>query len=128
MPLPQRSVDLQSAAQPSPSTVFPSSHTSPAIASGMPLPHFSFDLQSASQPSPSTMLPSSHTSPGSSWPLPQSLRMQTSWFFAHWVPAGQTRSESGQGTLAGARHAPSGSTAIETTAISESREFFIDVL
>src|SRR5206468_2974237 len=54
--------------QPSPDTVLPSSHCSPA--STTPLPHSGGGggvsiVQSAEQPSPSTVLPSSHCSPAS---------------------------------------------------------------
>ncbi len=63
IPLPHVSSDLQSAEQPSPETLLPSSQTSPFDLSTMPLPHASFDLQSAEQPSPSLLLPSSQTSP-----------------------------------------------------------------
>src|SRR6185312_13310137 len=73
VPLPHFSSDLQSAEQPSPDAVLPSSQTSPLMVSTMPLPQVSFDLQSAEQPSPETLLPSSQTSPlqVSTMPLPQ---------------------------------------------------------
>src|SRR4051794_36476237 len=72
IPLPQLSVDLQLAEQPSPPTVFPSSQTSPAAASRRPLPQLSFDLQSEAQPSPLTLPPSSQTSFRSTIPFPHS--------------------------------------------------------
>src|SRR5262245_29047725 len=49
--LPHFSSDLQSAEQPSPSRLLPSSQISPLVTSRKPLPHFSFDLQLALQPS-----------------------------------------------------------------------------
>src|SRR6185312_3145297 len=70
VPLPHFSSDLQSAEQPSPEAVLPSSQTSPLTVSTMPLPQVSFDLQSAEQPSPGALLPSSHTSPLPASPLP----------------------------------------------------------
>ena len=100
VPLPQDSSLRQSAEQPSPPAVLPSSHTSPASSSSLPqvisrqmleqpaaglggshssfasqsmipLPQDSSLSQPALQPSPSSQLPSSHTSPGSTKPLPQ---------------------------------------------------------
>ncbi len=59
-PLPHASRDWQSALQPSPERVFPSSHTSaPSVT---PLPHIS-TKQLGPQPSPATVFPSSHSSP-----------------------------------------------------------------
>src|SRR5436305_1850028 len=57
MPLPQTSSDRQSAEQPSPEMLLPSSQTSPRAVSTTLLPHTSVDLQSAEQPSPDTLLP-----------------------------------------------------------------------
>src|SRR5262245_3478936 len=69
--LPQPSADWQSAAQPSPLSVLPSSQTSST--SLMSLPQVSSDLQSDEQPSPLSLSPSSQTSPAasSSTSLPQ---------------------------------------------------------
>src|SRR5262249_22148203 len=55
-------------AQPSPSTIFPSSQSSPAVTMPLPQP---VGVQFTSQPSPLTVLPSSHVSPTSVTPSPQ---------------------------------------------------------
>ena len=83
---------LQSAEQPSPSTVLPSSHASPG--SRTPSPHGA--MQSAGQPSPERLLPSSQTSPRSSRPLPQVPTTQilpsgvVPWVSMHCSPGGHT--------------------------------------
>src|SRR5262249_32464123 len=114
MPLPQISVDLQSALQRSPLTVLPSSQTSRLLGSlpllsRIPLPQLSSDLQSRLQPSPSWMLPSSQTSPLplSTVPLPQVSEggMQTFCTAAQYWPTGQT-SPSRQITLCGWKQLP----------------------
>jgi hypothetical protein len=63
-------VKVQSFSHPSPATVLPSSHSSPA--STMELPQSPSITQLAEQPSPSVVLPSSHSSPSSRIPLPHS--------------------------------------------------------
>jgi hypothetical protein len=79
---------LQSAEQPSPSTLLPSSQASPG--SSTPSPHGG--VQSAGHPSPERVLPSSQASPGSSLPLPHVTRMQIrpSLVSAHCEPGGHT--------------------------------------
>ncbi len=76
----------QSAEQPSPSSVLPSSQASPG--SRTPSPHGG--VQSAGQPSPERVLPSSQASPGSSLPLPQVKRIHVfaSPMSAHRSPGG----------------------------------------
>ena len=105
MPLPQLSLLWQSAPQPSPPSLLPSSqispasntplpqymasqegeqllagfggsHSSPASQSTMPLPQLSLLAQPLEQPSPSSLLPSSQISPGSTTPLPQYMALQ----------------------------------------------------
>src|ERR1043165_9148598 len=95
MPLPQISVDLQSAEQPSPAAVLPSSQSSPG--SIVWLPHTSF-LQDAEQPSPSRTLPSSHSSPESMIALPHGVTMQSCWLAAHAVPSGHENPRSPHST------------------------------
>ena len=70
MPSPQKGSIVQSAEQPSPSMLLPSSHSSPS--SSMPSPQKGSTVQIAEQPSPSMLLPSSHSSPSSRIPSPQS--------------------------------------------------------
>ena len=62
---------VQSAEQPSPSAVLPSSHSSPRSSFAVAADAVDARLQVAEQPSPSTVLPSSHSSPVSTVPLPQ---------------------------------------------------------
>src|SRR2546426_416398 len=64
----------QLAEQPSPDTVLPSSHCSPA--STTPSPQRGSRWQVAEQPSPETVLPSSHCSPGSRMWLPHTSSRQ----------------------------------------------------
>src|SRR5262245_11161575 len=89
-PLPHTSLEQQSALQPSPSMVLPSSHASVSCPAGQLvsarisvstrwLPQVSSERQSDAQPSPLSVLPSSQTSPTavSSMPLPQTSSRQS---------------------------------------------------
>ncbi len=86
-PLPQVSLERQSARQPSPDTLLPSSQTSSG--SRVPLPQVVLAKQSAVQLSSLRTLPSSQISPGSTTPFPQVPMIHAVPSKVHWVPTGQ---------------------------------------